>query len=475
MVDVLIQHGIVVTVDPQRRIIEDGAVAIEGDKIVAVGKTEKVKKEYSSAERVFDASRMMIMPGLIDCHVHLAQALIRGCADDVSLVEWLRERVWPLQGHYSKEDGKISALLCMLEMIKSGTVCFVESMLHTRYGFDGIAEAVRQSGMRAVLSKTVMDTVGYGTQKAIMHEGMIETRKQSLNEAVRMIRKWNGGADGRIHVWFGPRTPGGCSPELYREISQLAKEHHTGITMHLAEVKEDVKYTKKEFNLLPVEFAKSVDLLGPNVLLAHAVWLTSKEIHMLAKSNTRVCHCPASNMKLASGIAKVHEMLQAGVTVSLGCDGGPSNNCYDMIREMKLAALLHKVHSLDPLVMPAESVIEMATTNGSESIGLSNEIGAIMPGRKADVILIDLKKPHLTPLHNPISHLVYAANGSDVDTVIVNGKIVMENREVKTIDETWVMKEAEERGLAITKKAGISIESRWPLNKVASQNRVSNI
>jgi len=461
LVDILIQHGIVVTVDPQRRIIEDGAVAIEGDKIVAVGKTEKVKKEYSSAERVFDASRMIIMPGLIDCHVHLAQALIRGCADDVSLVEWLRERVWPLQGHYTKEDGKISALLCMLEMIKSGTVGFVESMLHTRYGFDGIAEAVKQSGMRAVLSKTVMDMAGYGTQKAIMHEGMIETREQSLNEAVQMIKKWNGEADGRIHVWFGPRTPGACTPELYREVSQLAKEYRTGITMHLAEVKEDVKYTEKEFDLLPVEFAKSVDFLGPNVLLAHAVWLTSKEIRMLAKSGTRVCHCPASNMKLASGIARVPEMLQAGVTVSLGCDGGPSNNCYDMIREMKLAALLHKVHSLDPVVMPAESVIEMATVNGSEAIGLSNEIGAIMPGKKADIILVDFKKPHLTPLHNPVSHMVYAANGSDVHTVIVDGKILMENREVKTIDEQRVLEEAEERGLAVTRRANITIKSKW--------------
>jgi len=461
LVDILIQHGIVVTVDPQRRIIEDGAVAIEGDKIVAVGKTEKVKKEYSSAERVFDASRMIIMPGLIDCHVHLAQALIRGCADDVSLVEWLKERVWPLQGHYTKEDGKISALLCMLEMIKSGTVGFVESMLHTRYGFDGIAEAVKQSGMRAVLSKTVMDMAGYGTQKAIMHEGMIETREQSLNEAVQMIRKWNGEADGRIHVWFGPRTPGACTPELYREVSQLAKEYRTGITMHLAEVKEDVEYTKKEFDLLPVEFAKSVDLLGPNVLLAHAVWLTSKEIRMLAKSGTRVCHCPASNMKLASGIARVPEMLQVGVTVSLGCDGGPSNNCYDMIREMKLAALLHKVHSLDPVVMPAESVIETATVNGSEAIGLSNEIGAIMPGKKADIILVDFKKPHLTPLHNPVSHMVYAANGSDVHTVIVDGKILMENREVKTIDEQRVLEEAEERGLAVTRRANITIKSKW--------------
>jgi len=461
LVDILIQHGIVVTVDPQRRIIEDGAVAIEGDKIVAVGKTEKVKKEYSSADRVFDAPRMIIMPGLIDCHVHLAQALIRGCADDVSLVEWLRKRVWPLQGHYTKEDGKISALLCMLEMIKSGTVCFVESMLHTRYGFDGIAEAVKQSGMRAVLSKTVMDMAGYGTQKAIMHEGMIETREQSLNEAVQMIRKWNGEADGRIHVWFGPRTPGACTPELYREVSQLAKEYRTGITMHLAEVKEDVKYTKKEFDLLPVEFVKSVDLLGPNVLLAHAVWLTSKEIRMLAKSNTRVCHCPASNMKLASGIARVPEMLQAGVTVSLGCDGGPSNNCYDMIHEMKLAALLHKVHSLDPLVMPAEAVMEMATVHGSEAIGLSNEIGAIMPGKKADIVLVDFKKPHLTPLHNPVSHMVYAANGSDVHTVIVDGKILMENREVKNIDEQRVLEEAEERGLAVTRRANITTKSKW--------------
>lgn len=450
------------TMDAQRRVIVDGSVAVEGDKIVAVGKTKELRREYS-AERVLDASRTVVIPGLIDCHVHLAQALIRGCADDVSLVGWLRDRVWPLQGGYTKEDGRISALLCMLEMIKSGTTCFVESMLHTRYGFDGVAEVVKQSGMRAILSKSVMDMAGYATEKGIMHEGMIETKEHSLNEAVQMIRKWDGKADGRIHVWFGPRTPGACSPELYREVSQLAKEHHTGITMHQAEVREDVQYTMKEFNTLPVEFAKSVGLLGSNVLLAHAVWLTPKEIRMLAESDTSVCHCPASNMKLASGIARVPEMLKAGVTVSLGCDGGPSNNCYDMIREMKLAALLHKVHSLDPSVLHAETVIEMATINGAKSIGLGNEIGSIVPGRKADIILLDFKKPHLTPMHNPVSHLVYAANGSDVHTVIIDGKIVMENREVKTMDESWVLEEAEERGLAVAQRANITIKPKWPL------------
>jgi len=461
--DILIKNGLVVTMNPRRQVFDKGAVVVKNKRIVAVGKSSELEKQYS-AERVIDASKKIVLPGLVDCHVHLAQALIRGCADDVSLVEWLRERVWPLQGHYTKEDGEISALLCMLEMIKSGTTCFVESMLHTRYGFDGIAEAVEKSGMRAILSKTVMDAAGYGAHDNIMHEGMVETKEQSLDEAVRMIRKWDGKADGRIHVWFGPRSPGACSPELYREVSQLAKEYHTGITIHLAEVREDVNYTKKEFNMLPVEFAKSVDLLGPNVLLAHAVWLISKEIRMLAESKTKVCHCPASNMKLASGVAKVPEMLQAGVTVSLGCDGGPSNNCYDMIREMKLAALLPKVHSLDPLVMPAESVIEMATVNGSEAIGLSNEVGAIVPGKKADIILVDFKKPHLTPMHNPVSHVVYAANGSDVHTVIVDGEIIMENREVKTIDEQLVLEEAEERGLAVARRANIEVKSKWLSN-----------
>ncbi|MEM2897102.1 MAG: amidohydrolase family protein, partial [Candidatus Bathyarchaeia archaeon] len=270
--DLLIKNGLIITMDSKRRIIKEGAIAIDEGKIIALDKTEKLKRDYGKADEVIDASDMIVLPGLIDAHVHLAQAMIRGCADDLALLKWLVERVWPLQGNYTHEDGKASASLCIAEMLKSGTTAFLECMLHTRYGFDGIAEVVKESGIRALLAKTVMDMPGYADEKNVMHEGMIESKDASVKEALEMFKKWNGKANGRIHVWFGPRTPGACTPELYREVSELAKELNTGVTIHLAEVKEDVEYTKKEFGLLPFEFAESVGIAGPKVVLAHAVW-----------------------------------------------------------------------------------------------------------------------------------------------------------------------------------------------------------
>lgn len=458
---ILISHGLVVTMDPERRVISDGAVFIDDRRIAATGKTQEVKRDHK-ADRKIDAKNKLVMPGLIDAHVHLAQALIRGCADDVALVEWLKNRVWPLQGSFTKEDGETSALLCMLEMIKSGTTTFVESMIHARYGFDGIAKAVQEAGMRAILSKIVMDMPGYGTESSIMHPGMVEAREASVSEAVKMIEKWNGKAGGRIRVWFGPRSLGACTRDLYQEVVALAAKHKTGITMHLAEVQDDVRYAEKEFGKRPVQFARDVGLLAPNTLLAHMVWLTDSEIDSLSEAGAHVCHCPSSNLKLASGMARVPEMLRARVNVALGCDGGPSNNCYDMIREMKLAALLHKGRLIDPTVIPAETALEMATINGARALGLEKTIGSIEEGKAADIILIDLAKPHLKPNHNPISNLVYSATGADVSTVIIDGKVVMENGVVKTIKEREILRRAEEQAKKVLSRADIRIPQKWP-------------
>ncbi len=369
---------------------------------------------------------MLVLPGLVDTHVHLAQALIRGCADDTSLIDWLQKFVWPLQGNFEAEDGKVSAELCMLEMIKSGTTTFLESLLHSRYGFDGVAQSVDDSGMRGILSKTVMGLPGYGTKDSIMHPGMIEQAETCLREVEDHFEHWNGRGNGRIRVWYGARSLGGCTPELYKQIASGAQRLGTGVTIHLSEVQEDVRFAQKEYGKMPAEFMDEVGLVGPNVVFAHGVWLTEKEWRILAMKGASVAHCPSSNMKLASGIAKVPEMMQLGVNVSLGCDGGPSNNCYDMIREMKTASLLQKARLLDPLVMNAETVLEMATINGARALGLQKEIGSIDVGKKADMILVRLRAPHLMPTISPLSNLVYAAEGSDVDTVIIDGKIIME-------------------------------------------------
>jgi cytosine/adenosine deaminase-related metal-dependent hydrolase len=452
----------VVTMDEQRRIIEDGAVLVQDDQIAYVGKVDDARN-FANAEHHLDAKGMLVLPGMIDTHVHLAQALIRGCADDASLVDWLRKFVWPLQGNFETEDGKVSAELCMLEMIKSGTTTFLESLLHSRYGFDGIAESLKRSGMRGILSKTVMDMPGYGNEQSIMHPGMIEDAETCFHEVEDHFRRWNGREGGRIRVWYGARSLGGCTPETYRRIANDAKRLGTGVTIHLSEVPDDVRYAQKEFGKTPTEVMDQFGLVGQNVVFAHGVWLAEKEWEIIASRGGSVAHCPSSNMKLGSGIAKVPEMIRAGVNVSLGCDGGPSNNCYDMIREMKAASLLQKVRLLDPQIIDAEIALEMATINGARALGLEKEIGSIENGKKADLILVKLRAPHLVPTFNPISNLIYAAEGSDVETVLIDGKIIMQERIVRTLDESTILQQARERGQKLLERAGIEIKPKWTM------------
>ena len=278
-----------------------------------------------------------------------------------------------------------------------------------------------------------------------------------------MHSKWEGAANERIHVWFGPRTPGGVTSELYREMSELARQRNMGITMHLAEVEADKIFLKEKYDLSPVYYAESVGLLGPRTVLVHMVWLTSEDIDKLAATGTHVSHNPSSNSKLASGVCKVPQMLASGVNVALGCDGGPSNNDYDMIREMKLAALIHKAVSLDPLIVPAETVLEMATINGARALGLEHEIGSLEVGKKADLVVIDLNRLHTTPSMNPASTLVYAATGGEVDMVVVDGQTVVEQGQLLTMDEEEVMEQARHHASALYQRAGIEIAPKWPV------------
>jgi cytosine/adenosine deaminase-related metal-dependent hydrolase len=462
MADIVLTHGTVVTMNSRREVIQDGAVAIEGNKIMDVGKTSEIKSRHR-VDLELDCTHKLILPGLIDCHVHLAQALLRGCADDMALIPWLCARVLPLQGTFTAEEGKLSAELCCLEMIKSGTTTFVESLLHTRYGFDAIAKTIESVGIRGVLSKSLMDVPGYADRPNALPESIVETGEASMREALEMIRKWHGKANNRIHVWFGPRTPGACTMDFYREIAERAREHRTGITIHLAEVKQDVEYMSREFGMTPMQFMEHCELVGRHVIYAHCVWLPKEDFTRLHETGGTVCHCPSSNLKLASGIAPVPNMLKARVNVALGCDGGPSNNSYDMIREMKLAAVIHKGHLRDPEILPAETILEMATLNGARATLWGEQLGSLEPGKLADIITVDQQKPHLVPVRNPISNLVYAACGSDVDTVIVDGNIIMEGREVKTIDEGMVIGRAQELGLEVDRRLGLNIGPSWPV------------
>jgi cytosine/adenosine deaminase-related metal-dependent hydrolase len=296
-----------------------------------------------------------------------------------------------------------------------------------------------------------------------MHPGMIESRETSLLGVLDMQSKWQGATNDRIHVWFGPRTPGGVTRELYREMSEYARQRDMGITMHLAEVEADKIFLKEKYGLSPVYFAESVGLLGPKTVLVHMVWLTQEDIHLLASTHTSVSHNPSSNSKLASGVCKVPQMLASGVNVALGCDGGPSNNDYDMIREMKLAAILHKAVTHDPLIVPAETVLEMATINGARALGLEHEIGSLELGKKADLIVVDLNRLHTTPSINHVSTLVYAATGGEVDTVVVDGKIVVKDGTLLTMNEQEVMAQARQHANQLYQRAGIEIKPKWPL------------
>jgi cytosine/adenosine deaminase-related metal-dependent hydrolase len=461
MADITLTNATVVTMNERREIIRNGAVAIDGNKIVDVGKTDDVKREHS-IDLEIDCRDKLVLPGLIDAHVHLGQALIRGCADDLPLIPWLNERVLPLQGvGYQEGDGELSAKLCALEMIKSGTTTFVESMLLGRY-IEEMTRGVEASGIRGAVSKSLMNLPGYADQPEVIPECMREDGDTTIKQALDMIKKWHGKANDKIHIWFGLRTAGGATVEFYREVSELARKHGTGMTIHLAEVKDDIRYMKNEFGMTPMEFMEHCGIVGEHVIYAHGVWLPKEDFERLRRTKGTVCHCPASNLKLGSGIAPIPELLKAGVNVALGCDGGPSNDCYDMIREMKLAALIHKGRLLDPEVLPAETALEMATVNGAKATLWGDKIGSLESGKLADVIVVDQKKPHLVPVRNPISNLVYAGNGSDVDTVIIDGEIVMEGREVKTLDEDDIVQKTKELAPELDARLDLKIESRWP-------------
>jgi len=462
LVSLIVEKGIVITMDGKRRIFKKGSVVIEHDKIIDVGKLDELKGKYS-ADEVIDASGCAVMPGLVNCHIHLPQMLMRGVQDDVEVMDKLINYIWPIQGHYDEEDGKISCLLAFLEIVKSGTTSFISTGLHPRYGIDGILEEMEKSGLRGAISKYVMEKGAYATEETAIHEGLLETKESSMKEALRLIDRWDGKANGRIRIWFSPRSVGACSVETMREISRLAEKHGVGITAHWAEVKNNVEFVRREFNMGMAEFAEHVGLLKPNVTLAHGIYFEESEISALARSGVNICHCPICNSKLTMGVAKIPQMLTAGVSVCLGTDGAPVNNTCDMFQEMRFAVLLHRASSLNPLYPRAEEALEMATLNGARALGLEDELGSIEAGKKADIIVVNLKNPHALPIHDPISAVVWATTGRDVKTTIIDGKIVMRERKVPTLDEEEILRKAQERAERVVDKAGIKVGKKWPI------------
>lgn len=461
MIDLLITGAAVVTVDPQRRVFADGFIAVDRGRILEVGPAAEAGRYQ--AGRTIDARGMIAMPGMINCHMHLAQVIMRGVNDDVEVMDKLIRYIWPIQGHFDEQDALVSTRLALLEMIKSGTTAFISTGLHPRYGIDAIAETILASGMRVALSKYVMDLNAYALDQSALHPGMWETGEQSMRQAAELIGRWHGAGDGRIQVWYSPRSVGGCSAGLLRDVSRKAHEAGVGITAHWAEVRNNVDYTVETYGMLPAHFAHSVGLLGPNVTFAHGICFETDEIALLAQTGTNIAHCPATNAKLAMGVAKVPEMLRAGVNVCLGNDGMPVNNTADMFREMRAMLTMQRNYWGDPAYPTAAEAVEMATINGARAMMIADEVGSLQAGKRADLLLLDARKPHLFPIHDPVSAIAWAANGSDVDTLLIDGRIVMQGREVLTLDERAILDAAAQRREKIVQQAGVAVNHVWPL------------
>lgn len=458
----ILGNAATITMDGERRIFKNGAVAYEGDRIVAVGRTDEVRAAHPDYD-YHDMKDHVIMPGLVNGHVHLTQALIKGCADDVSLIEFLANRVWQLMGHYNEDEAFVSAQLCMLEMVKSGTTTFAETLLHSRYGLDGMTRATVESGMRGILAKSVMDIATYATRDNIMCEGMVEDGDECIRQAIEWQKRAKGAGDGRVQVWLGPRPVGSSTKEILEKVAAAAKEHDMGICIHFCEVPNDVEYMKNTYGMAPGEFAEATGIFTNRTLLAHGVWLEKADMEAMKRHGTTVVHCPASNAKLASGFCKVPQLLEVGANVALGTDAATCDNAYDMFVAMRLAGIVHKGTTLDPEVVPAETVLELATVNGARAIGMADEIGSLEVGKKADIITIDCNHPRLVPNVNPVSMVVYSANGDDVDNTIIDGKFVVKNRQVLTMDEEAILADAKAAIPGVLEKANVINQPRWPM------------
>jgi len=422
--DTLVQNCTILPVT-DKRIIKDGVIAIKDSKIAYVG--EKATAPKIAAEKIIDAQGKVAMPGLINCHTHLAMTLFRGVAEDQPLNTWLTEKIWPLEAKLQPKDVHNGALLGCLEMIKTGTTTFADMYYHE----DQVAKAVEKAGLRAVLTQ---GTIEMGDPKI---------GEKTLKNSINFATKYNGYADGRITTRLGPHAVYTCSPELLTKVRDATSKLNLGIHIHLAESKEMTEQTRQKYSFTEVELLEKIGFLGPDVLAAHCIHLTKKEMMVLATDNVKVAYNPVANMKLAQGIAKVKDLRDLGLTVGLGTDGPASNNTLDMFETMKIATLLQKLTYRNPTLLSAYEVLRMATIEGARAVGIEKNTGSLEVGKRADIILIDISKPHLKPMHDIYANIVYSTHGSDVDTVIVDGKILMEKQQVKTLDENAVMKVAE--------------------------------
>ena len=455
MSQILIKNGYIVSMNEKREVFNGGSILIEDDKIVAVGKVADTLVKADA--EIYDAQGKIIMPGLVNTHVHLSQQLGRGIADDVVLLTWLRERVWPYESSFNYEDSLISSLGCCVELIKTGCTTFLEA---GGQFVDAMAEAVEKCGLRACLCKSTMDE-GEGLPKVWQ-----KTAKEELDEQEKLFLKYNNTADGRIKIWFGLRTIFNNSDELIVGTKKLADKYNTGIHMHVLEVKDEMDYIRAVKGETTVEHLYKLGALGPNLVAAHVVWLTEREIDLFRLYDVKASHNPAAAMKVVLGFARIPKMIEKGITVGIGTDGAPSNNRMDMMRDMYLTSLLHKGRTLDPKTVSAETVLEMATINGAKCALMEKEIGSLEVGKKADLIILNPNTIHSLPMIDPIANIVYAMSSENVESTMCNGKWLMKEKEILFLDEKELLEKIKEQSKKVIEKAGIKLPDRFPVINV---------
>jgi len=419
----ILTHATVITVNDANEVIEDGAVAFEGDKITYVGPTPE---DLSAYDEVIDQKGRYVLPGLINTHGHVGMSLLRSFADDLPLKQWLEEKMWPMEAQFTAEHVKWGTHLSIIEMIRTGTTTFVDMYDH----MDEVAKAVEESGMRARLCRGMIGLCSEAERRA------------KLEEATMFAKNWHNQAEGRITVMMSPHAPYTCPPEFITQIIEVADQLNLPLHTHMSETRYEVEQNVKDYGLRPVAHLEKLGMFNRPTLLAHAVHLTDEEIDVLAHYQVKVSHNVVSNLKLASGVAPVPKMLKKGISVSLGTDSSASNNNLNLFEELKLAAILHKGVNYDPVAVSADEALRMATRYGADGVFQADKLGSLEVGKQADIIVLDSHQAHFQPAHNPVAHVVYAANGRDVTDTIVAGKFLMRNRELLTIDEERAIYEA---------------------------------
>ncbi|OBZ17025.1 5'-deoxyadenosine deaminase [Bacillus sp. FJAT-26390] len=431
MTTILIQNAVVMTMNAEDHIFT-GDVLIEGNRIAQMGE----RLETSGVDRIIDAGGKVLLPGFVQTHIHLCQTLFRGRADDLSLIEWLKEKIWPLEAAHSEDSVYYSAMLGIGELIRSGTTTILD--METVHYTESAFQAIKESGIRALSGKVMMD---HGTEVPL---ALQENTEKSLQASVDLLEKWHGAENGRIQYAFCPRFVVSCTEELLVGVRDLSAEYGVMVHTHASENLGEIAMVEAERGMRNVVYLDHIGLAKPNLILAHSIWLDDEEKRIIRERGVKVTHCPGSNMKLASGVAEIPLLLEQGIDVGIGADGAPCNNNLDMFQEMRLTAYMQKVKH-GPTVMNAKTVLRMATMGGAKVVGLEKEIGSIEIGKLADLQLLDLEDFHVYPSFDAdwYSRVVYAATRGDVDTVLIDGQILMEGKLVRTVDKKVVLKEAD--------------------------------